>query len=99
MLSFRKSAAGLIVAGVYLGLALAALATHRYSLYTNAGDSGESAVLMVPFMWPWLKWIPLPDAQGAGGDWMPYLWFGVSVLVNAFLLYCLFGGLRSRHKG
>ncbi len=92
----RKSKAGFIVSGLFVGLALLALASHLYSVNTNTGDSGESAIVMIPFILPWILWIPAEITSGAA--WVAYLMFLLLVLLNGFLLYCLFGGLRMKRR-
>ena len=94
----RKSKAGFIVAGLFVGLALLALASHLYSVNTNTGDSGESAIMLIPFMLPWISWIPAEVFNASGAVWLAYLMFLLLVLLNGFLLYCLFGGLRMKRR-
>ena len=71
----RKSKAGFIVAGLFVGLALLALASHLYSVNTNTGDSGESAIMLIPFMLPWISWIPAEVFNASGAVWLAYLMF------------------------
>ena len=90
-LGLRWSWPGAIVAGIFLLLFLAALAWLMYSSATNPADSGEGGVLLLLFALPWAWWMPhawLNLASGIG-----------AVLLNAALLYLLFGGLRSRKPG
>lgn len=87
-LHLRFSWAGLIASGLYLGAFLVGLAWLFYSSSTNPGDSGEGGVLLLPFVMPWVMF--LPDAWGGLGSVI-----GIVVL-NAVLLYLLFGGLRPK---
>ena len=96
MLTLRKSKAGFIVGGLFLLLALLGLAAHLYSMATNPQDGGESAVIMIPFALPWILWIPKTLVASASWQWLTYPVFGGMALLNAFILYCVFGGLRPK---
>lgn len=85
-LSLRLSKAGLLAAGLFLGAAVAVFAWIFFLASTHSGDSGESGVLLIPFAMPWIVLIPktwLGPGTGLG-----------AILLNAFILYLLFGGLR-----
>jgi len=45
MIRLRKSRVGLVLAGVFLALALALFAVHLVAMKTNPADSGDSALL------------------------------------------------------
>ncbi len=93
----RRSKRGMIVAILFLLLAGIAFATHLYSVKTNAGDSGESAVWFFLFTLPWGV-LPafMPDNLVYSSTWgklaYPISWS--MVLLNSFLIYCAAGGLR-----
>ncbi len=80
------SRAGLLVSGLFLGLAAAVFAWVIYSATTNPADSGESGILLLPFATPWVMIMP----QGWVG---PLTGIG-AIFLNAMILYLLFGGLR-----
>ena len=96
MLGLRVSKPGFILAGVFLGFALALQLWLLYSAATNPADSGEAGLLLFAFTLPWA--MLLPDAL-VNSAWMdalgPALAWGM-IALNAFLLYCLAGGLRRR---
>ncbi len=84
----RFSRGGAIVAGLFLALFIAAFAWIFFVASKNPADSGESGILLIFFAMPWIKLVPT--------SWLG-LWFAIgSVLLNALILYCLFGGLRLR---
>jgi len=57
----------------------------------NPADSGESAIILVFFSYPWVSLIP--------ARWMgPAAWAGC-VMINALILYGVFGGVRRQHSG
>jgi hypothetical protein len=85
-LAIRFSRAGALVAGAFLAAAAAVFAWIFFVASKNPADSGESGILLLPFAMPWITHVPTA--------WLsPWLALGC-VLWNAFLLYCLFGGLR-----
>ncbi len=99
MLGLKHSKSGWVAAGLFTALAGLALLSHLYSMLTRPGDAGESAVVMLPFAAPWIFWIPDALVQSRFWKVLAYPVFGVLVLLNAFLLYCVFGGLRWRPGG
>jgi len=87
----RASRAGFVVAGGFLLAASAVFAWIFLGASTNPADSGESGLLLVPFASPWIRLIPASWlGMGAGVG---------SILLNALLLYCIFGGVRWRRSG
>ncbi len=99
MPGLKHSKSGWVAAGLFTALAVVALLSHLYSILTRPGDSGESAVVMIPFAIPWIFWIPDALVQSRFWKVLAYPVFGALVLLNAFLLYCVFGGLRGRSGG
>ena len=90
----RRSRPGFWVAGVFLATAATVFCIHTVSVHTNVANSGESGILLLPFALPWILW--LPEAVIRTGLWnhpaLPGWW--LLVLVNAGILYAVFGGLR-----
>jgi len=84
--AFRFSRGGALAAGLFLLSAAAVFAWVFFVASKNPADSGESGILLIPFAMPWIALVP----NGWLGPWMA---FGC-VLLNALILYCLFGGLR-----
>ena len=87
---FRVSRGGFVVAGLFLAIFIAAVAWIFFIASKNPADSGESAILLIFFGMPWIS---LPPASSVG----PVFALGC-VLLNAFILYCVFGGLRLRRR-
>lgn len=96
MLTFRRSKVAFWVAGSFLALAIAAFAMHMGSVYTNPANSGESGILLVPFALPWIHWLPSAFFRSAVWDNPVLAGWWVLVGLNAFVLFCLFGGLGRR---
>lgn len=84
----------MVVTGIFVGLAIVALGLHLYSSFTESADSGESAVIMIPFALPWIMMLPDSLVGSDAWTWAVYPVFILLVFLNGFLLYCLFGGLR-----
>lgn len=87
-LRLRKSRAGSMAAGLFLFSAGAVFCWVFFIASKNPADSGESAILLLPFAVPWVyvlpaKWLGLGTGIG-------------SILLNGLVLYCAFGGLRFR---
>jgi hypothetical protein len=94
MVGLRKSVLGASAAGVFLGAAIGIETWLLYSAYADPADSGEGGLLLLPFMLPWLMLVPDWALRAAWFDAVgPGLAWGM-IFVNAFLLYCLAGGLR-----
>ena len=82
----RLSPWGFAVAGLFL-LAVGTLFAWIFFIASkNPADSGESAIILLPFAMPWIMMIP--------SSWLgPFV--GLSCfLLNALILYFVFGGLR-----
>lgn len=84
----RFSRGGLVAAGLFLAVFMAAFAWIFFIASKNPADSGESAILLIFFGKPWIS-LPPPSLVG------PVFALGC-VLLNALILYCVFGGLRFR---
>jgi len=85
-LVLKFSRGGLITAGLFLSSAASVLAWVFFVASKNPADSGESGILLLPFASPWIMLVP--------NSWLgPWTAFGC-VLLNALILYCVFGGLR-----
>jgi len=87
--TLHLSKAGLAAAGLFLLLAAGVFCWIFFVASKNPADSGESGILMLPFMMPWVTILPLSWA-GPFGIW----W----ILLNASILYLLLGGLRFRRS-
>jgi hypothetical protein len=85
-LVLKSSKIGFAVAAIFLLLAIVVVAWLFYSSATNPGDSGEGGVLLIFFAMPWVDIIP--------NRFIGLFSAIACILINAFLLYCLFGGLR-----
>jgi len=82
----RKSLAGLIAGGLFLSLAVGVFCWIFFVASMNPADSGESGIMLLPFAMPWIMWLPV--------EWLGPLTGFACILLNALLLYLLFGGLR-----
>jgi uncharacterized membrane protein YhaH (DUF805 family) len=89
-LVLQKSKTGFIAACLYLLAFLGLLAWIFFLASKNPADSGESGILLLPFAMPWVMWLPVEWL----GLWAAFL----CVLLNALIVYCLFGGLRFRNR-
>ena len=85
-LVFKLSKLGFAVATIFILLALSVFAWLIYSAAANPADSGEGGVLLIFFALPWINIIPT-------GFFSPFSAIAC-ILLNAFLLYCVLGGLR-----
>jgi len=94
MIRLQKSRLGLVVTGAFLGAALALFALHLASVKTNPADSGESAFWFFLFTLTWAYLLPEALIDAPWWDRVAYGASWVLVAVNAFLIYCLAGGLR-----
>lgn len=75
-----------------MGLAVFALLTHLYSVKNNPGDSGESAIVMMPFCLPWIALVPKDVVYSKFWAYGAYFFYVVAAGTNALILYCVFGG-------
>jgi len=98
MIRLRKSRLGAALAAVFLALALALFALHVHSMKTNPGDSGESALLFFLLTLPWAYLLPEAVINASWWDRVAYAAGWGLVGLNAFLLYCLGGGLALRGR-
>jgi hypothetical protein len=89
-LVIKSSKLGYAVASIFLFLVISVFAWLFYSSSINPGDSGEGGILLVFFAMPWFEIIP---SRIMG----PFSAIGC-ILFNAFLLYCVFGGLRLKKE-
>jgi hypothetical protein len=95
MVRLRKSRAGAGLGGAFLSTAIAIRAWLLVSAYTDAADSGEGGVLLFAFTLPWTLLVPESILGAAWFDAVgPWLAWG-AIALNAFLLYCVAGGLRA----
>ncbi len=83
---FRLSRTGLITSGLFLCMAATVFFWVLYSATTNPADAGESGIMLLPFAMPWI--MLLPQA------WVTPLAGVGAIILNALLLYFIFGGLR-----
>ena len=82
----RNARGGWLAAGLYLLLVFGIFAWIFFVASKNPADSGESGIWLVPFAMPWISLVPT--------EWLS-LWFAFGCfLLNAFILYCVFGGVR-----
>jgi len=86
--TIRFSKAGLAATGLFLLLAAGVFFWVFFVASKNPADSGESGILLLPFAMPWVIMMPTP--------WLDLLTGIGSILLNALILYLLFGGLRFR---
>ncbi|MGR9115724.1 MAG: SCO4225 family membrane protein [Gammaproteobacteria bacterium] len=89
-LQFKCSKLGIAVAGVYLLLVVCVFAWLLYRSTVNPADSGEGGVLLVFFALPWLIFVP----HGLLGPGTAI----ACILLNALILFCMFGGLRFQKR-
>lgn len=99
MIRLRKSRVGFVLAGAFLGLAAALFAVHIVSMKTNPADSGESALLFFLLTLPWAYLLPESVINASWWDRVAYGAGWVLVAFNAFLLYCVVGGVGFRRPG
>ena len=85
-LRIRSSLTGLIAGGLFLSLAVGVFCWIFFVASKNPADSGESGIMLLPFAMPWIMWLPV--------EWLGPLTGFACILLNALLLYLLFGGLR-----
>ena len=87
---FKLSRWGFIAAGLFLSAAASLFAWIFFIASKNPADSGESGILLLPFAMPWIMMIP--------SAWLgPFIGLGC-ILINALILYFLFGGFRIKRK-
>ncbi len=84
----KKSVLGFWAAGLFIFFGFMAYVMHLYSVKHNTGDSGESAIMVVPFCLPWILVLP----QGIGELIL------LSIPFNAFILYMICGGISVQRR-
>lgn len=86
----RRSTAGFIAAGIYVLAFVAGLAWVFVAPTLNPGESGETGILLLPFLFPWL-WLVSASALS--------FWVALGIVgLNAICVYFLFGGLRFKRR-
>ena len=88
--TIRRSRLGFAAATIFVLLFIGLLSWVFLVASKNPADSGESGILLLPFTMPWIALLP--------GEWVGPLAGGACVLINAFLIYLLFGGLSFRRS-
>ena len=87
---FRFSRSGFAAAALFLALFFGLFAWVFFVASKNPADSGESGILLLPFAMPWVTMLPQRWLGPAAGI--------LSVLLNAFIIYLVFGGLRLKRR-
>lgn len=98
MIRLRKSRFGLALAGAFLAVAAALFALHVASMRTNQADSGESALWFFLLTLPWAYLLPEAVINAAWWERVAYGAGWLLVGLNAFLLYCVAGGVAFRRR-
>lgn len=93
MLSIKMSRFGLGFAVSFWLMALLAFGFHTWSVFFNPANSGESAILLLPFALPWINWIPADSFTGWLWEGMAMPGWWMLVLVNTGLIYGICGGI------
>jgi hypothetical protein len=93
MIRLRKSRIGRAFAGAFLAVAAVLFALHILSVKTNPADSGESALWFFLLTLPWAYLLPEAVINTPWWDRVAYGAGWLLVGLNAFLLYCVSGGL------
>ena len=94
MIRLQNSRIGRVVAGAFLGAALALFGLHVVAMKTNPADWGESAFWFFLLTLPWPYLLPETLVDAPWWDRVAYAASWLLVAVNAFLIYCVAGGLR-----
>lgn len=89
----RLARLGLAAAIAFLCVAGALFALHVHSFTTNPADSGESAFWFFLCTLPWAFLLPEAVINAPWWDDVAYAVGWAFVAWNAFLLYCLGGGI------
>jgi hypothetical protein len=89
----RLSKVGFALAITFLCIAGALFALHWHAFRTNPADSGESALWFFLCTLPWAFLLPEAVTSAPGWDDIAYYVGWAFVAWNAFLLYCLGGGI------
>jgi hypothetical protein len=99
MIRLRKSRVGLALAGAFLAVGAVLFVIHLVAMKTNPADSGESALLFFLLTLPWAYLLPDSVINAPWWDRVAYVAGWVLVAFNAFLLYCVAGGVGFRRPG
>lgn len=86
----KRSGIGCASAAIFVVLFVGAFAWVFFVASQNPADSGESAILLLPFTMPWIFLVP--------DGWLGPLAGIACVGLNSFLVYLVFGGLRLRRR-
>ena len=99
MIRLRLSKLGLTLGVTFLLIAATLFAIHLHSATTSAGDPGDAGLLFFLVTLPWAYM--LPEWVVGESWWADASYYGSWLFVgfNAFLLYCLAGGLGLRRSG
>lgn len=81
-------------AGLFLIIAIIAFLTHIVSVKTNPADSGLSAIWFYLCTIPWVEMLPKSLFYSKIWKTLNYPVGWCFVLLNTFLIYCLFGGIK-----
>jgi hypothetical protein len=95
MIRLRKSRLGGVLAGSFLALAAVLFLLHL-GWKANPADAGESAFWFFLLTLPWAYLLPEAVIHAPWWDRVAYIAGWALVLVNAFLLYCIGGGVAFR---
>jgi hypothetical protein len=90
---FRISRLGFALAVAFVLVAGALFALHVHSFLTKPGDSGESGLWFFLCTLPWAFLLPEAAINAPWWDGVSYYVSWAFIAWNAFLLYCLSGGL------
>ena len=93
MIRLRKSRVGRVLAGVFLAGAAVLFAMHLVGMKTNPADSGDRALWFFLLTLPWAYLLPEAVINAPWWDRVAYGAGWLLVAFNAFLLYCVGGGL------
>jgi hypothetical protein len=85
---FKRSRQGFLAAALFLAVFLALFAWIFFVASKNPADSGESGILLLPFAMPWISIVP--------EAWLGLMAAFAGVILNALIIYLIFGGLRLR---
>lgn len=99
MVRLRLSKFGLTLGVMFLLAAGALFAIHLRVSEANGGDAGDNALLFFLFTLPWPlvlpEWVVNSSWWSEASYYVSWLFVGV----NAFLLYCLGGGVGLGRRG
>lgn len=87
--------AGIAAATLYLLMALVVFLSHLYSVKTNPADSGESGIPFFLLTLPWMRFVPASWRYAPAWEVLAYPLAWLCILINAGVLFALFGGLAT----